>query len=77
MASKAEIIPFRRKTKTITKQINFKISGKIINIVKETKYLGVYLEEIKVLCQNRPFKNCVFCNLLVNLKISNTILDLA
>ena len=73
-ASKTEIILFHPKTKT-TKHLNFKWAR--INSVKQTKYLGIYLDEhltwnfqldqIKSKlsrrpCQNRPFKNCVFCN---------------
>ena len=38
-ASKTEIIPFRPKTKTITKHLNFRISGQKINIVKRTSYM--------------------------------------
>ena len=44
-ASKTEIILFRPKTKTTTKHLNFRISGQKINIVKQTKYLGIYLDE--------------------------------
>ena len=44
-ASKTEIILFRTKTKTITKHLNFRISGQKVNIVKQTKYLGIYLDE--------------------------------
>ena len=44
-ASKTEIILFRPKTKTITKHLNFRISGQKVNIVKQTKYLGIYLDE--------------------------------
>ena len=44
-ASKTEIILFRPKIKTITKHLNFRISGQKVNIVKQTKYLGIYLNE--------------------------------
>ena len=44
-ASKTEIILFRPKTKTITKHLNFRINGQKVNIVKQTKYLGIYLDE--------------------------------
>ena len=44
-ASKTEIILFYPKTKTITKHLNFRISGQKINIVKQTKYLGIYLDK--------------------------------
>ena len=44
-ASKTEIILFRPNTKTITKHLNFRISGQKVNIVKQTKYLGIYLDE--------------------------------
>ena len=43
-AIKTEIILFRPKTKT-TKHPNFRISGQKVNIVKQTKYLGIYLDE--------------------------------
>ena len=98
-ASKTEIILFYPKTKTITKHLNFRVSGQKINIVKQTKYLGIYLlgqtsymklstssnkkqvkwpsSKIDVLCQNRPFKNCVFCNFSLGLKICNTSLGAA
>ena len=39
------MIPFCPKTKAITKHLNFRISGQKINIVKQTKYLGIYLDE--------------------------------
>ena len=44
-ASKTEVILFRPKTKTITKHLNFRISGQKINTVKQTKYLGIYLDK--------------------------------
>ena len=43
--SKTEIILFLPKTKTITKHFNFGISGQKINIVKQTKYQGIYLDK--------------------------------
>ena len=43
--SKTKIIFFRPKTKTITKHLNFRISGQKVNIVKQTKYLGIYLDK--------------------------------
>ena len=36
---------FRPKGQNITKNFNFRISGKNINPVKQTKYLGIYLDE--------------------------------
>ena len=44
-ASKTEIILFHPKTKAITKHLNFRISGQKINIVKQTKYQGIYLDK--------------------------------
>ena len=44
-ASKTEIILFRSKFKTITKHLKFRISGQNINIVKQNKYLGIYLDK--------------------------------
>ena len=44
-AIKTEIILFHLKTKTITKHLNFRISGQKINIVKQMKYLGIYLDQ--------------------------------
>ena len=38
-----QIILFRSKTKT--KHLNFRISGQKVNIVKQTKYLGIYLDK--------------------------------
>ena len=43
--NKTELIIFRPKNKSITKQLNFRISGQKINEVKKTKYLGIYLDE--------------------------------
>ena len=42
---KTEIILFRPKRKTITKKLNFRISGQKINIGTQTKYLGLVLDE--------------------------------
>ena len=36
---------FRPKNKSITKQLNFRISGKKIKPVNKAKYLGIYLDE--------------------------------
>ena len=44
-ANKTELIIFRPENKSITKQLNFRISGQKINEVKKTKYLGIYLDE--------------------------------
>ena len=44
-AGKTEIILFRPKGKNITKNLNFRISGQKINPIKQTKYLGIYLDE--------------------------------
>ena len=44
-ANKTELIISRPKNKSITKQLNFRISGQKINEVKKTKYLGIYLDE--------------------------------
>ena len=43
--NKTELIIFRSKNKSITKQQNFRISGQKINKTKQTKYLGIYLDE--------------------------------
>ena len=48
-ASKTELIIFRPKNKSITKHLNFRISGQKINEVKKTKYLGIYLDEHLIL----------------------------
>ena len=42
---KTEIIIFRPKRKTITRKMNFRISGQKINIGTQTKYLGLILDE--------------------------------
>ena len=44
-AKKTELIIFRPKNKSITKLLNFRISGQKINTVNKTKYLGIYLDE--------------------------------
>ena len=44
-ASKPELIIFRTKNKSITKQLNFRISGQKLNPVNKAKYLGIYLDE--------------------------------
>ena len=43
--SKTKIVLFRSKRKTITKKLNFRISGQNIPISKSVKYLGVMLNE--------------------------------
>ena len=42
-ASKTEIIIFKTKLKTITKHLNFRVSGHKINRTTSIKYLGVHL----------------------------------
>ena len=44
-ASKTELIIFGPKNKSITKQLNLRISGQKINTVNKAKYLGIYLDE--------------------------------
>ena len=44
-ADKTQIIIFKSKQKLITKHLNFRISGKKINLSKSTKYLGIYLND--------------------------------
>ena len=44
-ASKTEIIIFKPKSKTITKHLNFQISGQMIKPSNQVKYLGVILQE--------------------------------
>ena len=41
---KTEIVLFKAQTK-IKKNINFRISGQKINIMKETKYLGMIMDK--------------------------------
>ena len=43
--SKTEIILFQTKNKKITKNLNFRISGQKIDTIKQTKYLGEYLDD--------------------------------
>ena len=43
--NKTEIILFWTKNKKITKNLNFRISGQKIDTIKQTKYLGIYLDE--------------------------------
>ena len=43
--NKTEIILFRKKNKNITKNRNFRTSGQKIDRVKQTKYLGIFLDE--------------------------------
>ena len=42
---KTERVLFRFKNKKITKNMNFRISGQKINILRKTKYLGIILDE--------------------------------
>ena len=44
-ANKTKLTIFRPKNKSITKHLNFTISGQKLNKVKKTKYLGIYLDE--------------------------------
>ena len=44
-ASKTEIIIFKNKFKTITKHLNFRVSGQKINPTTSVKYLGVHLSD--------------------------------
>ena len=44
-ANKTEIIIFKSKNKTITKHLNFRISGQKIKPSNKVKYLGVILQE--------------------------------
>ena len=44
-ASKTEILIYRPKGKSITKHLNFRISGEKINTSSTAKYLGVLLHE--------------------------------
>ena len=44
--NKTEIIIFKSKNKTITKHLNFRISGQKIKPSNQVKYLGVVLQEI-------------------------------
>ena len=43
--NKTEFILFRTKNKKITKNPNLRISGQKIDTLKQTKYLGIYLDE--------------------------------
>ena len=42
---KTELVLFTSDDKKITKNINFRISGQKINMISETKYLGLILDE--------------------------------
>ena len=44
-SEQTEIISFRTKNKKITKNLNFRISGEKIDTIKQTKYLGISLDE--------------------------------
>ena len=44
-SGKTELVLFRSKDKKITKNMNFRISGQKINMISETKYLGLILDE--------------------------------
>ena len=70
-ASKTEIILFHPKTKTITKHLHFRINGQKVNIVKQPKYLGIYLvEHLTWNFQLDQIKNKLsrICGLLAKLK---------
>ena len=43
--NKTELIIFRPKNKSITKHLNFRINGQKLNEAKQTKYLGIHLDE--------------------------------
>ena len=44
-SNKTEIILFRPKNKKNSKKLNFRVSGQKIGPVKQTKYLGIILDE--------------------------------
>ena len=44
-ANKTKLIILRLKNKSITKQLNFRISVQKINTVNKAKYLGIYFDE--------------------------------
>ena len=43
--SKTEIIHFRKENKNINKTLNFRLSGQRMKLSKNTKYLGVIIDE--------------------------------
>ena len=43
-SGKTELVLFRSKDKKITKNMNFRISGQKINMIPDTKYLGLILD---------------------------------
>ena len=44
-SGKTELVLSRSKDKKITKNMNFRISGQKINMISQTKYLGLILDE--------------------------------
>ena len=44
-SGKRELVLFRSKDKKITENMNFRISGQKINMISETRYLGLILNE--------------------------------
>ena len=44
-SGKTELVLFRSKDKKFTKNMNFRISGQKINMISQTKYLGLILDE--------------------------------
>ena len=45
ITSKTEIVLFKTRNKTISKHLNFRISGKKVELSKSVKYLGIILED--------------------------------
>ena len=65
-SGKTELVLSRSKDKKITKNMNFRISGQKINMISQTRYLGLMLDEhltFKYYLQNLKLKlnraNCL------------------
>ena len=65
-SGKTELVLFRSKDKKVTKNMNFRISGQKINMISQTRYLGLMLDEhltFKYYLQNLKLKlnraNCL------------------
>ena len=65
-SGKTELVLFRSKDKNFTKNMNFRISGQKINMISQTRYLGLMLDEhltFKYYLQNLKLKlnraNCL------------------
>ena len=75
-SGKTELVLFRSKDKNFTKNMNFRISGQKINMISQTRYLGLMLDEhltFKYYLQNLKLKlnrsNCLLSKIRYYVKL--------